>query len=45
MIALCQEVEERIDFNYMGEQTDDGDIIYGILVNLYGDYGTSPRSG
>ena len=45
MIALCEEIEARIDLNYNGEQTDDGDIMYGILVILYGDFGTSPRSG
>lgn len=44
MIELCKEIEARINKKDV-EWTDDGDIIYGILVLLYGDYGTSPRSG
>ena len=27
------------------EFTDDGDIVYGTMVMIYGDYGTSPRTG
>lgn len=45
MFLLCEEIRERIDNNSEVIWTDDGDIIYGILVLLYGDYGTSPRSG
>ena len=44
MIKLCEEVKKRIR-KYIVEWTDDGNILYGILVLLYGDYGTSPRSG
>ena len=25
--------------------TDEGDIVYGTMVILFGEYGTSPRSG
>ena len=47
MIKLCQEVAERVNgyANRNSNRTYDGDIIYGFLVQLYGDYGTSPRSG
>lgn len=45
MIDLCKEVSARIDNNAEVEWTDDGNVIYGILVLLYGDYGTSPRGG
>lgn len=45
MLDLCKELRARLDRNIEVECTDDGDIIYGILVLLYGDYGTSPRSG
>ena len=44
MIKLCEEVKKRI-CQYNVEWTDDGNIFYGILVLLYGDYGTSPRGG
>ena len=44
MINLCEEVKKRIR-KYNVEWTDDGNIFYGILVLLYGDYGTSPRGG
>ncbi len=44
MIKLCEEVKKRIR-KYNVEWTDDGNIFYGMLVILYGDYGTSPRSG
>lgn len=44
MIKLCEEVKKRI-CNYNVEWTDDGNIFYGMLVILYGDYGTSLRSG
>ena len=46
MIDLCQEVRERVNRSIVSEQrTDDGNIIFGMLVILWGDYGTSPRSG
>lgn len=47
MVALYEEVIARIcdatssDIKW----TDDGNNIYGYLICLYGDYGTSPRSG
>ena len=44
MINLCEEVKKRIRTDNV-EWTDDGNIFYGILVLLYGDYGTSPRGG
>lgn len=45
IIDLCKEIIARVYNNSEIEWTDDGDIIYGILVLLYGDYGTSTRSG
>lgn len=47
MIELCQEVAERVNGCAIekSNHTYDGDIIYGFLVLMYGDYGTSPRSG
>ena len=46
MVKLCQEVLERMyGFIKSSNRTHDGDIIYGYLVLMYGDYGTSPRSG
>lgn len=47
MIELCWEVAERVTgcANKNSNRTYDGDIIYGFLVLMYGDYGTSPRSG
>lgn len=44
MIDLCREVLKRVQGVAYGH-SDDGDIIYGFLVLMYGDYGTSPRSG
>ena len=44
MIELCEEVNKRV-CNYRYVPSDDGNIIYGFLVLIYGDYGTSPRSG
>lgn len=47
MFALYKEVIARMcdatcsDIKW----TDDGNIVYGYLICLYGDYGTSPRSG
>lgn len=45
MVDLCQEVLERVHKFHSSNRTYDGDIIYGFLVLMYGDYGTSPRSG
>ena len=46
MIDLCQEVRDRVNRSILGRHwTDDGNIIYGMLVVLWGDYGTSPRGG
>lgn len=45
MIELCEEVKDRIHGWHSRYRTDDGDIIYGFIVLLYGEYGTSPRSG
>ena len=44
MIKLCEEVKKRILTEEV-DWTDDGNIFYGMLVLLYGDYGTSPRGG
>ena len=44
MIELCEEVNKRV-CGYHCSHTDDGDIIYGFIVLMYGDYGASPRSG
>ena len=45
MVELCEEILERVRGFKSSNRTHDGDIIYGFLVLLYGDYGTSPRSG
>ena len=45
MVELCQEVLERVNGYKSSNRTYDGDIIYGFLVLMFGDYGTSPRSG
>ena len=45
MIELCREVLERVRGVKSSSWTYDGNIIYGFLVLMYGDYGTSPRSG
>ena len=45
MVDLCQEVLERVHGFKSSNRTYDGDIIYGYLVILYGDYDTLPRSG
>ena len=45
MLKLLDEVEGRIDGTWTREWTDDGNILFGFLVLLFGDYGTSPRSG
>ena len=44
MLELIEELEKRVQ-GYNHSWSDDRDIAYGILVLLYGDYGTSPRSG
>lgn len=44
ILNLCEEIKARLN-NSEVDCTDDGDIIYGFLVSLYGNYGTSPRSG
>ena len=43
MIELCEELEDRVLGCY--RHTDDGDIIYGFLILMFGEYGTLPRSG
>ena len=46
MIDLCKEIIDRLELVKIDVTwTPDGNIIYGILTLLYGDYGTSPRSG
>lgn len=44
MIELCEEVKKRIQREKV-KWSDDGDIIYGAIVEMYGNCGTSPRSG
>ena len=44
MEAICSEVLRRID-KMPFESTDDGDIIYGFMIECFGNFGTSPRSG
>lgn len=44
MIELCDEVNKRV-CNYRYVPSDDGNIIYGFIILMYGEYGTSPRSG
>lgn len=44
MIELCEEVKKRINREKV-KWSDDGDIIYGAIVEMYGNCGTSPRSG
>ena len=45
MLKLLDEVEDRVDGTWKIQWTDDGNILFGSLVLLFGDYGTSPRSG
>ena len=45
IISLCDEVIKRVQRIKCVNWSDDGDIIYGILVIMFGDYGTSQRSG
>ena len=44
MIELCEEVKKRIQREKV-KWSDDGDIIYGAIVEMYGNCGTSPRIG
>ena len=46
-IRVCEEVKKRVarEPNKPILCTDEGNIIYGTLILLYCDYGTSPRSG
>lgn len=44
MIGVLQEVQKRLK-KYRTVWTDEGNIIVGTLILLYGDYGTSPRGG
>ena len=44
MKEVCKELKNRI-LNRGCEHTDDGDIIYNTIILLFGEYGTSPRSG
>ena len=46
MVDLCQEVLERVHGAHISSRwTDDGNILYGTIVLLWGNYGTSPRGG
>lgn len=49
MIELCKELIDRLigaDWRYNKHKcTDEGDIIYGYIIMLFGNYGASPRSG
>ena len=44
LISLCDELIERLNGNFP-DWTDDGNIIYGIIIHTWGNYGTSPRAG
>lgn len=44
MEAICNEVLMRIDDKPI-EFTDDGNLIYGFMIECFGDCGTSPRVG
>lgn len=44
LIQVLEEVQKRLK-KYSTAWTDDGNLIYGTLILLYGDYGTSPRAG
>lgn len=46
MVTLTEELLGRIKHTFpCYEWSDMGDIIYGYIVMIWGDYGTSPRSG
>lgn len=44
VLKMLDELQMRIK-NYYCVWTDDVNIIFGTLILLYGDYGTSPRGG
>lgn len=44
MMQLLNELHLRIYGRYTN-WSEDGDIIYSMMVICFGDYGTSPRSG
>ena len=44
MKALCEEIKNRVAKNDC-KHTDDGDVLYSIIILMVGEYGTSPRSG
>lgn len=46
IVKLLKEIRGRIDDTFPCHKwTDEGDIIYGWLVMMFGDYGVSPRAG
>ena len=46
MVDIYEELISRISGPIdTSNWTDDGNVIYGYLICLYGEYGTSPRSG
>ena len=46
VVWLIEELITRVKHeDFTVDWTDEGDIIYGFLVLLYGDYGVSPRAG
>ena len=44
MKALCEEIRNRIEKKDC-KHTDDGDVLYSVIILMFGEYGTSPRSG
>lgn len=47
IVKLLEEVIERLKepHKFSTSWSDGGNILYGTLVLMYGDYGTSPRGG
>lgn len=46
IVKLIEEVIGRINDTFKScDWTDEGDIFYGMIVIMTGDYGTSPRCG
>lgn len=46
MVTIIEELLGRIKDTFpCYEWSDMGNIIYGYIIMLWGDYGTSPRSG
>ena len=45
MIALYDELIKRFNRDKDVSWSDDGNIIYSTIVIMFGEYGTSPRSG